>query len=890
MSFQSNSAAKAFLQERGELEECQALPGDAYTSHPLWEEVCSALQFRQFGKIVRVGRRRHINVGEVRAAIRGEEGVGRRYPGSRYIHLQDSQVSLATFVKGRSSSRAINFELRRSLPCYLASRVRPSFGFIRSKLNPSDDPTRSCELREPSREPSDWFASALQGNFSSLDTFLYEQELHPEQLAGLPDPRELSSDGPLAEVLPAKHRRARVTHDPERRARQILRHESISIEIFRRLPKEISSRSSGLRGNEASFSAGVFVHGGVVGLRKNCELFPAAVQVLTGFLRSIRPGFVFSSLAVNQNIRTLPHFDRNNLSTEPNLVVALSRFRRGGIWIETLGGSVEVAHRNQVKVGEVLDVASHPVLVDARRLHCTMGWRGSRIVLIGFTVRGTEKLSSVQRAEALSLGFVLPPEGSSGESTLVSEYLPQDPRVVRPPRSKPLPVGGISARRSHRPWRIDPFHFSVGSPGVEPAFTASSSQPCISDRVDSLPSAVLQVLRSMPPGRFVFSSAFPDLDSALCSGSGWLDLFSGMRGFARALAAAAPCWILCLDVSHGDDEDLLDPDLQGTIFELVRGGAFAGISAAPVCASFSSAIVPTWRSREHPQGKPGLRLDQVEKVVKGNSFLEFILELIVVCGEVDAIYWIENPATSWFWRQPAWSSVLGHASAFDFKCDFCAFGTPWRKSTIFRTNGQLRGKRLLCPRTHVHRVLRGRDPSSGVSWTKLAEPYPKRLCNMLAAACASDVGWLGEHRDLDLNRCAKFTGARIGEASHPGPRKPRRHRAPQLLVDIPVVAANTAKLREGIWARFRSWIHEGVDEGLWNGAPSSSLSCSRVMAKCFTSEELLYRNSANCWRMLNMSSLVYDTAFGQRGTCCPSGRGLHLLNIGFLCRSQSSLL
>ena len=29
-----------------------------------------------------------------------------------------------------------------------------------------------------------------------------------------------------------------------------------------------------------------------------------------------------------------------------------------------------------------------------------------------------------------------------------------------------------------------------------------------------------------------------------------------------------------------------------------------------------------------------------------------------------------------------------------------------------------------------------------------------------------------------------------------------------------------------------------------------------------------------------MSSLVYDTAFGQRGTCCPSGRGLHLLNIG----------
>ena len=326
------------MQERGDLEEGQALPGEAYTSHPLWEEVCCSLQFRQFGKIVKVSRRRHINVGEVRAAIRGEEGVGKRYPGSRYVHLQDSQVSLATFVKGRSASRAINYELRRSLPCYLANRVRPSFGFFRSKLNPSDDPTRSCELRKPSREPSDWFAAALIGDFAPLDEFLHEQ----------PDARELSPDGPIAETVPAKLRQARVTHDPEKRARQLLRRETISsedaLEIFRRLPKEISSRSSGLKKGETSFSAGVFVHGGVVGLQKNCELFPSSVRVFTALLRSLRPGIVFSSLAINQNVKTLPHFDRNNLSTEPNVVVALRRFRQGGIWIETLGGSVEVFH------------------------------------------------------------------------------------------------------------------------------------------------------------------------------------------------------------------------------------------------------------------------------------------------------------------------------------------------------------------------------------------------------------------------------------------------------------------------------------------------------------------------------------------------------------------
>ena len=132
------SPAQAFLEERGDLEEEQALPGECYSSHPLWEEVCCVLPFQQFGKIIKVGKRRHINVGEVRAAIRGEEGVGRRRPRCRYVHLQDSQV---------------NFELRRSIPGYLSSRVRPSFGFIRSKLNPSDDPTRSCEMRKPSRDP-----------------------------------------------------------------------------------------------------------------------------------------------------------------------------------------------------------------------------------------------------------------------------------------------------------------------------------------------------------------------------------------------------------------------------------------------------------------------------------------------------------------------------------------------------------------------------------------------------------------------------------------------------------------------------------------------------------------------------------------------------------------
>ena len=176
------SPAQAYLREHGELEEGQGMPEESYSSHPLWEELCSALQFAQLGSTVQVKVRRHINIGEVRAAVRGEDEVGLRFPGHRYVHLQDSQVSLATFVKGRSSSPSLNRELRRSVPSYLANRIRPAYGYIQSKLNPSDDPTRSALLRKPVKEPEPWLQKGIRGDFAELDSFLESLGLHPCQL------------------------------------------------------------------------------------------------------------------------------------------------------------------------------------------------------------------------------------------------------------------------------------------------------------------------------------------------------------------------------------------------------------------------------------------------------------------------------------------------------------------------------------------------------------------------------------------------------------------------------------------------------------------------------------------------------------------------------------
>ncbi|CAE7469662.1 unnamed protein product [Symbiodinium sp. KB8] len=294
----------------------------------LLEEIYSAQRHLPRDAFVRVrgpvrttDRRIHINVGEVRAAI---------FDGAcRYVHLQDSQVSLACFVKGRNCSPSINKELRRSLPFHLAFGVRPSFGFIRSRFNPSDDPTREVALRKPEIDPPRWLCEAFEGRFDELDRFLSEHGVRASQLTGLPDEAELQPDGPVDPRCPKAIRANRQSQGPESFAKHLLGLSCLGpsdgLALFRKLPKETPSRESRLHSRSCSFAAGVFVHGGVLGLRSTCSEFPESVRVFAKLIRAVNPELCFSSFTVNQNVETLPHADAHNAAWEPNLVLALRR-------------------------------------------------------------------------------------------------------------------------------------------------------------------------------------------------------------------------------------------------------------------------------------------------------------------------------------------------------------------------------------------------------------------------------------------------------------------------------------------------------------------------------------------------------------------------------------
>ena len=843
----------AYLRAKGEPpQDISELPEGEYKSHPLWEHVCSFLPFKIWGAIVRVDRQRHINLGELRDALRAENRVGRLWPGRRFLQLLDSQVAAACLVKGRSATAALNKELKRSLGPHLSSASRPYYGFICSAANVSDDPTRDVPIRTPSAPVPSWWAEAARSEFASFDAWLSERSMHLDQMRDIPDVSELLPDAPIALPSEDPERLLRRSKNPEVFAARLLGMQALRAQnlwqLFLRLPREASARSVFEGRHSITYSAGMYVHGGIAGLRRTCTLHPVSISVFCKYIRQCCPGLRFTSFSILQNSLSMPHIDASNLVDEPNLVLPLTSFKGGGLWVATEGGDVFVRHKGCEVAGTVLPVHAGATLFNPHRLHCTRPWRGRRVVLVAYCLRGTELLAPGLRASLLELGFSLPdgsessPEPSSSDSQLSLEaplreallceprssaYRPAD--LIRATREWYLGAEPFELRRSavltapnaECSLRVEPPSLTVGSPSVEPSFAdgpfqcarhSSVPKACLASERVRLSSDVLDFLLSLPPGRFVYSATFPDLGSALREGRGWLDLFSGSRGVARALARAAPWWILCYDIGHSAGEDLLHVSVQAEIVSLVEAGAFYGFTASPDCGSFSTAIVPPWRTREEPEGRLSLPGRNKDKVRRDNVLCRFLCDLALLSQARSMLYIIENPQASWLWVQPSWEPIRPAKGPWDCCVDMCVFGTPWKKATRFRTNGQLKGKTMRCSRDHVHRVLRGRDAASGVAWTRLALPYPKRLCALLASAIEQDTLPWTENRPLDLVRCAKCTGARIGEAKRPGPRS-RRPRRDLVLAQVPLVEPATAALQKTVWDSFIQWVSGGEEDG-----------------------------------------------------------------------------
>ena len=157
--------------------------------------------------------------------------------------------------------------------------------------------------------------------------------------------------------------------------------------------------------NAQSFSAGCYSKGGLVGLRSACRKYPVTCAFLNQFVRSIRPDFQYSSLSLFQDLRTGVHKDSKN-ATEDNLLIPISDFEGGGLWLEGPGSDVQVLNGTPL-TGQNLSVRPFIQFPAYSKHHCTLPWKGTRLVLVAYSVARLCNLNPRDREVVQSTGFPL---------------------------------------------------------------------------------------------------------------------------------------------------------------------------------------------------------------------------------------------------------------------------------------------------------------------------------------------------------------------------------------------------------------------------------------------------------------------------------------------------
>ena len=225
-----------------------------------------------------------------------------------------------------------------------------------------------------------------------------------------------------------------------------------------------------------------------------------------------------------------------------------------------------------------------------------------------------------------------------------------------------------------------------------------------------------------------------------------LELFCGTARFARAMEEHRP--VMRWDILFGEEYNLRSRAKQELVLGWLRAGWLAALWLGTPCQSFSRARnqpggPPALRDKEHVHGLPDRRPCDAAAIELGNILARFSARVLLTAALLLVPAVIENPALSWIW-QTRWLSSLARRHDFTFTVtEFCQWqNLPFRKATGFLhtcvelTIGERRclgGRRGICTATGApHRPLTGLTPE-GKFWTKVAEPYPLRLCRRVAA-------------------------------------------------------------------------------------------------------------------------------------------------------------
>ena len=142
------------------------------------------------------------------------------------------------------------------------------------------------------------------------------------------------------------------------------------------------------------WSAGAFVHGGVVGVRTATSVFPASTRAFIKYVNQLDPTHQFNAVAVTTDVEARQHVDAHNVGM--NLVAGLSYFKVGALIVESPDGEIFLPLD-----GDITHQTFNP-----KFKHSTKPWYGGpRIVLIAYSVRDSGKLKDHQVKYLRDFGF-----------------------------------------------------------------------------------------------------------------------------------------------------------------------------------------------------------------------------------------------------------------------------------------------------------------------------------------------------------------------------------------------------------------------------------------------------------------------------------------------------
>ena len=291
------------------------------------------------------------------------------------------------------------------------------------------------------------------------------------------------------------------------------------------LPREAPARGME-SGGASSFSGGMFVHGGVLGLRRNTRAFPKSCSVVAAFASTYFPSHEYTSFVFMHNVCTALHRDSHNCRSSLNLVVGLSKFEGGAIWVADDGGDVTEEIDGKPLKGRDLEVQRGPVAFQPRRWHFTRAWSGDRTVLVLYSVRDCIKACSGDLRFLAGLGFHLP----------ANVYIKF--RSLRP--FAPVDTQGQSdasvAWQEHKLEQPTP-----------------DDDELYDGEVCDLPNEVTRDLAGFDADQFVLPKKCKRRLRELLRRPGFLDCYSGSRGVAHELAEVSGTWVLTFDYGHSAD-------------------------------------------------------------------------------------------------------------------------------------------------------------------------------------------------------------------------------------------------------------------------------------------------------------------------------------------------